>query len=122
MIGAGMLGRDLIKTAVGERFRSTVVVTRNPKRLRKRLRSLTDVAVALMRPADIGNAPEPRSVAVIATTDINDEYQAILQDALLRLEPRTVIDLSSIPALSNAAAGKLNYVTMYDSEFSPLHR
>ncbi|RWB69701.1 hypothetical protein [Mesorhizobium sp.] len=117
MIGAGMLGRELIRSGVGERFRSTIIVTRNPKTLRKRLRAWTDIEVALMRPADIGLAREPRSVVVIATVDVNDEYQAVLQKALLRLEPRGIVDLSSIPVLSNAAIGKLNYVTMYDEEF-----
>ncbi|MCG5486152.1 MAG: hypothetical protein KK482_20940 [Sinorhizobium meliloti] len=117
MIGSGMLGRELIRSGVGERFRSTVVVTRNPKNLRKRLRSWPDMEVSLMRPAEIGCVPEPGSVVVIATADVNDEYEAILQNALLRLEPRTVVDLSSIPVLSNAAVGKLNYLTMYDKEF-----
>ncbi|MER8824519.1 hypothetical protein NKH70_33275 [Mesorhizobium sp. M0991] len=117
MIGAGMLGRELIRSGMGERFRSTVIVTRNPKKLRKRLRAWTDIDVALTRPAEIGQAREPRSIVVIATTDVNDEYQAILRRAVLRLEPRTILDLSSIPALSNSGVGKLNYVTMYDAEF-----
>lgn len=117
MIGAGMLGRELIRSGVGERFRSTVIVTRNPKNLRKRLRAWTDIEVTLIRPAEIGHAREPRSIVTIATTDVDDEYQATLQNALLRLEPRTIMDLSSIPVLSNAAVEKLDYVTMYDEEF-----
>ncbi|RUW86373.1 hypothetical protein EN833_33160 [Mesorhizobium sp. M4B.F.Ca.ET.190.01.1.1] len=117
MIGAGMLGRELIRSGVGDRFRSTVMVTRNPKNLRKRLRAWTDKDVELTRPAEIGNAREPQSIVVIATADVNDEYQAVLQNALLRLQPRTIVDLSSIPVLSKATVEKLNYVTMYDEEF-----
>ncbi|MFA1624982.1 hypothetical protein ACDY96_19965 [Rhizobium mongolense] len=117
IVGAGMLGRGLIRSGVGERFRSTVVVTRNPKNLRKRLRAWTDIEVALMRPAEIGYPREPLSIVVIATTDVNDEYEATLQKALLRLQPRTIVDLSSIPVLPEEAVGKLNYVTMYDDEF-----
>ncbi|MER8983483.1 hypothetical protein [Mesorhizobium sp. M0870] len=117
MVGAGMLGREFIRSGVGERFRSTVVVTRNPKNLRKRLRPWTDIEVSLMRPAEIGSVREPRSIVVIATADVNDEYQAILGNALLRLEPRTIVDLSSIPVLSAEAVRKLNYVSMYDEEF-----
>ncbi|RDJ04306.1 hypothetical protein [Rhizobium grahamii] len=117
MIGAGMLGRELIRSGVGERFRSTVVVTRNPKNLRKRLRPWTDIEVSLMRPTEIGTLREPQSIVVIATTDVNEEYQVILQNALRRLQPRTIVDLSSIPVLSNAAVEKLTYVTMYDEEF-----
>ncbi|MCK1656067.1 hypothetical protein [Bradyrhizobium sp. 151] len=117
IIGAGMLGRGLIRGGVGERFRSTVVVTRNPKSLRKRLRPWKDIEVTLMRPADMGDAREPRSIVVIATADVTDEYETNLQDALLRLEPRTVVDLSSVPILSNAILGKLNCVSMYDKEF-----
>ncbi|ESX66893.1 hypothetical protein X759_27285 [Mesorhizobium sp. LSHC420B00] len=117
MIGAGMLGRELIRSGVGERFRSAVIVTRNPKNLRKRLRPWTDIEVSLMRPAEIGSVREPRSIVVIATADVNDEYQAILGEALLRLQPRTIVDLSSIPVLSAAAVRKLNYVSMYDEEF-----
>ncbi|MEX2746469.1 hypothetical protein AB3480_36155 [Rhizobium mongolense] len=117
IVGAGMLGRELIRSGVGEQFRSTVVVTRNPKNLRKRLRPLTEIKVALKRPAEIGSVREPCSIVVIATADVNDEYQTILQNALLRLEPRAIIDLSSIPVLSKAAVESMNYVTMYDEEF-----
>ncbi|RWE82369.1 MAG: hypothetical protein EOS81_32000 [Mesorhizobium sp.] len=117
IIGAGMLGRGLIRSGVGARFRSTVFVTRNPKNLRRRLRRWTDIQVALMRPAEIGYPREPQSIVVIATADVNDEYEATLQDALLRLEPRAIVDLSSVPVLSGAAVGKLDYVSMYDEEF-----
>ncbi|TIQ39098.1 MAG: hypothetical protein E5X49_29275 [Mesorhizobium sp.] len=117
IIGAGMLGRGLIRSGVGARFRSTVVVTRNPKNLRKRLRRWIDMEVSLMRPGEIGYAREPRSIVVIATADVNDEYKATLQDTLLRLEPRVILDLSSIPVLSDAATRELNYVTMYGKEF-----
>ncbi|MDK1389611.1 hypothetical protein QN224_29985 [Sinorhizobium sp. 8-89] len=117
MIGAGMLGRELIRSGVGERFRSTVVVTRNPKNLRKRLRAWTDIEVLLKRPVEVGTVREPYSIVVIATADVNDEYQGILQQALLRLEPRAVVDMSSIPVLTDAAVEKLDYVTMYDEEF-----
>ncbi|MER8396363.1 hypothetical protein NKH10_31955 [Mesorhizobium sp. M1340] len=106
----------LITHGMGERFHSTVIVTRNPKRLRKRLRALTDMEVALVRPAELGNTREPGSIVVIATADVDHEYQAVLHSALLRLEPRTKVDLSSIPVVSNAAVGKLNYVKMYDEE------
>ncbi|MER8887271.1 hypothetical protein [Mesorhizobium sp. M0816] len=62
-------------------------------------------------------AGEPHSIVLIATADVGDEYQAILQNALLRLEPRTIVDPSSILALSNTVVRKLGYVTMYDEEF-----
>lgn len=117
IIGAGMLGRGLIRSGVGERFHSTIVVTRNPKSLRKRLRSCADIGVTLMRPEEIGQERESRSIVIIATADVNDEYATILLNGLQRLEPRTIVDLSSIPALSNAEVRKLNYVNMYSDEF-----
>ncbi|MCK1480654.1 hypothetical protein IVB27_39530 [Bradyrhizobium sp. 197] len=117
IIGAGMLGRGLISSGVGESFRSTIVVTRSPKNLRKRLRPWADMEIALMRPEEVGYEPEPRSIVIIATADVGYEYEAILRQALLRLEPRIIIDLSSIPALPDRADGKLNYVSMYDEEF-----
>ncbi|MET4754415.1 hypothetical protein [Bradyrhizobium sp. RT11b] len=117
VIGAGMLGRGLIRSGVGERFRSTIVVTRNPKALRKRLRRYADIEVTPMRPEEIGQEREPRSIVVIATADVDGEYEAVLQDVLLRLEPRTIVDFSSIPALSDAAISKLSYVNMYSGEF-----
>jgi len=117
MIGAGMLGREFLRSGVGEKFRSTVVITRNPKNLRKRLRSFTDRKVSFIRPAELGSVPEPRSIVIIATTDVNDDYKTILQDALLRLGPRTIVDLSSLPVLSETVASKLSYVSMYDREF-----
>lgn len=117
VIGAGMLGRGLIRSGVGERFRSTIVVTRNPKALRKRLRLHSDIEVEPMRPEEIGQEREPRSMVVIATADVNGEYEAILQNGLLRLEPRIIVDFSSIPVLSDAAISKLSYVNMYSGEF-----
>lgn len=54
---------------------------------------------------------------MITGADVNDEYQAILQSALLRLEPRTIVDMSQIPVLSKTEFAKLNYVTVYDDEF-----
>ncbi|WP_085033626.1 hypothetical protein [Ensifer aridi] len=117
IIGAGMLGRGLIRSGVGDRFRSTIVVTRNPKNLRKRLRPWTDKEVRLMRPTEIGYPREPRSIVVIATADVNDEYETTLQNALMRLQPRTIVDLSSIPVISDAVVENLNYVSMYHEEF-----
>ncbi|WP_394890042.1 hypothetical protein ACG873_32265 [Mesorhizobium sp. AaZ16] len=117
IIGAGMLGRGLIKSGVGERFRSATIITRNPNNLRKRLRRYADMEVTLMRPDEIGQQQEPRSIVVIATDHVNDEYGTTLQNALLRLEPRTIVDLSSIPVLSDAGVRRLNYVTIYDEEF-----
>ncbi|MBY5460732.1 hypothetical protein HFO89_31140 [Rhizobium leguminosarum] len=117
VIGAGMLGRELVSTGPGKMFRSTVVVTRNPKNLRKRLGSRLKIGVDMMRLGEIGCIPEPHSAVVIATADVNPEYQAVLQDALLRLAPLIVIDLSSIPVLQAAAVARLNYVTMYDQQF-----
>ncbi|MBY2912374.1 hypothetical protein [Rhizobium leguminosarum] len=117
MIGAGMLGRDLISTRGADRFRSTVVVTRNPKKLRRRLRGSSDREIAIMRPEEIGGVRELRSCAVIATADLSEDYKAALKGALLRLEPRIIVDLSSIPVLSKCAVPKLNYVTMYDQDF-----
>lgn len=85
LIGAGMLARGLIGRGVGEPFHSTVVLTRSPKNLRKRLRSSADSDIALMRPGDIGHEREPRSIAFIATADIDDEYASILRETRQRL-------------------------------------
>ncbi|RWL84870.1 MAG: hypothetical protein EOR68_34130 [Mesorhizobium sp.] len=117
VIGADMPIRELIRSGVGERFRSTTIVTRNPKNLRKRLRAWPDIDVAFTRPAEIGHAREPRSIVVIAWADVNDEYQAILQRALLRLEPRTIIDMTSNPLLSKEEFVNSDYVTVHDKEF-----
>lgn len=117
VIGAGMLGGELIRTGVGKSFRSTIVITRNPKNLRRRLDPGSNIGVEVMRPGEIGNFPEPRSAVVIATADVNVGYQAALQGALLRLRPRIIMDLSSKPVLEKAAVARLNYVTMYDQEF-----
>ncbi|KUM24046.1 hypothetical protein AU467_31605 [Mesorhizobium loti] len=117
VIGADMPIRELIRSGVGERFRSTTIVTRHPKNLRKRLRAWPDIDVALERPADIGQAREPRSIVVVTRADINDEYQASLQRALLRLEPRAIIDMLSVPLSSKEVFVDETYVTVYDDEF-----
>lgn len=117
VIGTDTAIRELIGSGMGEQFRSKTIVTRNPKNLRKRLRAWPDMDISLTRVAEVGHAREPRSVVVIAWGDGNDEYQAILQQALLRLEPRTIIDIRSKPLLSKAAFAKDTYVTVYDKEF-----
>ncbi|CDZ30846.1 Glutamyl-tRNA reductase [Neorhizobium galegae bv. officinalis] len=117
VVGSGMLGQGLIRSSVRGRFRGTVVVTRDPKNFRRRTRSLDHKEVALLRPAEIGHRIEPLSMAIIATADVQREYKTSIYDALLRLQPRAVVDLSSIPLLSSAEIGKLSYVTIYDQEF-----
>ncbi|CDX14907.1 Protein nfe2 [Mesorhizobium sp. ORS 3324] len=117
MVGADKLARELIRNGVGERFRSTAIVTRNPKNLRKRLRAWTDIDVAIVRPADIEHVREPRSMVVISGVDVNDGYQAVLQSALLRLEPRIIVDVSQVPVLSRQQLANLDYVTVFDDEF-----
>ncbi|RWX59292.1 hypothetical protein EN780_34790 [Mesorhizobium sp. M4B.F.Ca.ET.089.01.1.1] len=117
VIGADRLARDLIRSGVGERFRSTAIVTRNPKNLRKRLRAWTDIDVALTRPTEIGHAHEPRSMVVILGADVNDEYQVTLQSALLRLQPRVIVDTSPVPVFSSNELDCINYLTVYDNEF-----
>ncbi|PII39001.1 hypothetical protein T190_12090 [Sinorhizobium meliloti CCBAU 01290] len=117
IIGAGMLGQELIRGNVGERFRSTVVITRNPKKLRKRLNTGPKTNVTFMRPSEVGRTREPGSMVVIATTDVDNKYKAILQETLLRLGPRIILDLSSIPVLTREAIGQLDYVNMYGDEF-----
>lgn len=117
IIGSGMLGRDLIRSDVCERFKGTVIVTRNPKNVRKRLRHSSEAELIFMRPADIGLAFEPRSIVVIATSDVDSEYEANIRDAVLRLMPRVIVDLSSVPVLSAAGMGELDYVSIYGEEF-----
>ncbi|RUU12145.1 hypothetical protein EOD23_08320 [Mesorhizobium sp. USDA-HM6] len=117
VLGRAMSVCELIRTGVGERFRSTTIVTRNPKSLRKRLRAWPDIDVALTRPAEIGHAREPRSVVVITLADVNDKYQAMLQRALLRLEPRAIIDMMPTLALSKEEFVNTSYFTVYDEEF-----
>lgn len=56
-------------------------------------------------------------MVVIATTDVDNKYKAILQETLLRLGPRIILDLSSIPVLTREAIGELDYVNMYGDEF-----
>ncbi|MBY3122488.1 Rossmann-fold NAD(P)-binding domain-containing protein [Rhizobium laguerreae] len=117
IIGSGMLGRELIGSDVRERFKGTVMVTRNPKNLRKRLRLSTDAGLTFMRPADIGLTFEPRSIVVIATSDVDGEYEANIRNAVLRLKPRVIVDLSSVPVLTEAGVGELDYVSIYGEEF-----
>ncbi|ACL59872.1 hypothetical protein [Methylobacterium nodulans] len=117
LTGASDLCVDLIKSGVGELFRSTTMVTRDPKNARKRLRRVTDKKVEFMRPEEFGHAREPSSFVVITNSNLDDEYKAVLQNGILRMEPRTVVDLMANPVMSDALVGKSNYVNMYDEEF-----
>ncbi|WP_084673767.1 hypothetical protein [Methylobacterium sp. WSM2598] len=117
LIGASDLCVDLIGSGVGEHFPSTRAVTRNPKEARKRFRRWADKKVDVMHLREFGHAREPWSLAVITTSDLNDQHKTDLQKGLLQLEPCTVVDLMANPEISDALAGKLNCVSMYGEEF-----
>nr|WP_050783522.1 hypothetical protein [Methylobacterium nodulans] len=120
LLGSSNLSYDLIESGVEEHFRSTTIVTRDPKSARKRLRRETDKKVEVIHQKEFGHAREPQSLVVIATSNLTDQDKADLQNALLRLEPRTVVDLTANPVMAAALAGKLNYVNMYGEEFRRL--
>ncbi|WP_280113426.1 hypothetical protein [Methylobacterium nodulans] len=120
LLGSSNLSYDLIESGVEEHFRSTTIVTRDPKSARKRLHRETDKKVEVIHQKEFGHAREPQSLVVIATSNLTDQDKADLQNALLRLEPRTVVDLTANPVMAAALAGKLNYVNMYGEEFRRL--
>ncbi|WP_341874469.1 hypothetical protein [Methylobacterium nodulans] len=120
LTGASDLNVDLIRSGVGEHFSSTTIVTQNPKRARKRLRRETDKKVEVMRPEEFGHAREPSSFVVIATSNLTDQDKADLQNALLRMESRMIVDLMGNPVMAAALAGKSNYVNMNGEEIRRL--
>ncbi|MDK1389509.1 hypothetical protein QN224_29425 [Sinorhizobium sp. 8-89] len=116
IVGAGMLGRELIARELGPRFPSRTLVTRNPKNLKKKLK-LSDPAIAYARIKDLENKTTPGSAVVIATTEVTDEYRAMLERWITELEPRVIIELSSIPVLTSFSGNTERYVTMYGDRF-----
>jgi glutamyl-tRNA reductase len=116
IVGAGMLGRELIARELGLTFLRRTLVTRNPKNLRKKLQ-LSDPTIGYARIDDVENKVNPASSVVIATTEVTDEYRASLENWITNLQPRTIIDLSSIPVLTSFDDSMPRYVSMYGDRF-----
>ena len=117
IIGAGMLGRSILFSGLPRRFVGTRLLTRDPKALRKKLRGVVIPSLKCACPSEVDVSPEPRSVFVIATGDVAEPYQRVLEELIRRVEPSATIELSSIPAFSQAFADTAHYTNMYSEYF-----
>lgn len=117
LVGAGMIGRSLLLSDLPARFSMTRVVSRDPKRLRKKLRGMPLPTLDFIRPEVVALPRERDSVFVIATSEVTDQYAASLERLIDYVEPRAIIELSSLPVLSAAYRERESYTNMYSPRF-----
>jgi hypothetical protein len=117
LVGAGMLGRSILLGDLPRRFRSTRIISRDPKGLRKKLRGLAVPPIEVGRVNNLKPAREPDSVVVIATNEVADTYRCTLEALFRAVEPSTIIELSSLPAFASLQQCSGGYVNMYSDKF-----
>jgi len=119
VVGAGMLGRQLLRSGIAKDFRRFAMVTRNPKTLRRRLRSEGIECSFVKRPGEVAGGRQNASAVVIATSEVTSDYACKLSDMVQTLQPRVIIDLSSVPVpLSSKVHAKA--IDMYGPAFASL--
>lgn len=117
LVGAGMLGRSILFSGLPRRFITTCMLTRDPKALRKKLRGVAIPGLSFLHPDRLTFRPEKRSVVVIATNGVSDSYRCKLEEMVRTVEPRKVVELSSLPAFAEAFGDWPEYTNMYSDEF-----
>ncbi|WP_331765116.1 hypothetical protein [Nocardia sp. NBC_01388] len=116
VVGGGALARAVAADALAAGYRDTVMVTRSPKRLRKRLTPEIRARVSVCTPEHAGKqlAGSPWD-AVVATTNLVEPYR--LQVAAL-LDDRgceSAVDLSGLPVHEHTSD---RYEHMYGQRFA----
>jgi glutamyl-tRNA reductase len=117
LVGAGMLGRSILLGDLPGRFRSTRIISRDPKGARKKLRGLAIPPIEVGRADNLKPTRESNSVVVIATSEVADTYRCTLEGLFRAIEPSAVIELSSLPAFACLQQCSGGYVNMYSDKF-----
>jgi len=122
VIGGGALARAVVGHELASRYRRVVIVTRSPKRLRRRLSAVCRRPTACSPAGAWPHLRGSRWDAVVATTNLTEGYRDLVAELVTHPDCRTAIDLSCVPLFRLApAAGR--YVHMYDERFAlPLRR
>lgn len=119
IVGSGMLAKAVSTSAVGAGYELPVMVTRSPKRLRRR-RLIGDAPVLA---TTVRGAPEvigPADwVAVVATTNLSGEHRDRVQALIEDRRCRGAVDLSCVPVLPDAPEDG-RYLSMYGARFRGL--
>jgi glutamyl-tRNA reductase len=117
LVGAGMLGRSILLGELPRRFRSTRIISRDPKGVRKKLRGLAIPPIEVGRADNLTPARQSGSVVVIATSEVADTYRCTLEAMFRAVEPSTIIELSSLPAFASLQQCSGGYINMYSDRF-----
>jgi glutamyl-tRNA reductase len=112
-----MLGRSILLGDLPRRFRSTRIISRDPKGVRKKLRGLAIPRIEVGRADNLKPAKESDSVVVIATNEVADTYRSTLEALFREIEPSTIIELSSLPVFASLQQCSGGYVNMYSDKF-----
>lgn len=118
VVGGGMLARAVAEHGARAGYRPVVVLTRSPKRARRRFLAPAVPGIVVCGPSHIRTVlPPARWDAVIATTNLVDSYSSQI-DALID-DPRCggVVDLSAVPLRPDTTE---RYEHMYGPRFAAL--
>jgi glutamyl-tRNA reductase len=121
VIGAGALARAVAAHPLADTYDRVLMVTRSPKRARRRLPADTRVQCHRVQTAVELLDRTERWVAMVATVGMTPAYQEAITSLLGRHGGRSVVDLSSTP-LTAPASGGVQMVSMYEDRFLTLVR
>lgn len=117
IVGAGMLGRSILASPLHGRFDAIRMISRDPKSVRKKCRHIHIPSLGFCQIDDLDPSREPNSVFLVATNDVSETYRQSLEALIARIEPRAIIELSSLPTLSTEIQNSETYTNMYSARF-----
>jgi len=115
IVGGGMLARS-VATLAAHRYREVLMVTRSPRRLRRRLDGGQTPEICRVHDAGSRLGAGAWHV-VVATTQLANTYRAAVLDLVADERCRGVVDLCASPL---QATGSPRYTHMYHQEFLQL--
>jgi glutamyl-tRNA reductase len=117
VVGSGLLAQGVVLTLAKEAVPVRGIVTRSPKRLRKKLRQAGIKRPSCVTPNDVVTILDeavPFNV-VIATSNVDPQYRMMIQRIALNEGCALALDLSSVPILNAfLRRGPTTVMTLYD--------
>ncbi len=115
VVGSGMLGQMIAKASHERGTERTILVTRNPKKSKKRLIStrFQEIYSFGSLPADATQLP---FTCLIATDQVNDDYRSKILALVNHEKNELTVNLSALP-FTDGIFKRDRYVTMYDDPY-----
>ena len=114
IIGGGMLGKKIAESEIQNMYKQVVIVTRNPKKVKKSIANTVKAYSYDMIPRKIFNSPYH---SFIATDYCSEVYKKKIIGIFENNSNIKTIDLSAIPLRNKFDPMDDNYITMYSKTY-----